>query len=182
MEYIKNNIPDYKQNFFNNLEDFLNTKIYYHGSIQRYDFFNESDIDIDIFTINESDTINKICHFLNCDINDVKQFIWKLDINKEKVKGYKILYHNAEYNYYIDISIFNEKNKNNVLLDQIKSDSLPLYAIFFLFILKFLYYKLEIVSWPIYSYIKKKIITISLGYNDCEFIILGEDAKKQLFL
>jgi hypothetical protein len=171
MDHINNNIPYYKQCFFNSLKKILNTKIYYHGSVQRYDFFNESDIDIDIFSVNELNTINIICDFLNYDINSVKKFIWKLDINGETITGYKLLYYDPKYNYYVDISIFNEKNKINILHDQIASDNLPLYAIGLLVILKFIYYKLQIMSWIIYSYFKKKIITTSLGYNDSEFIM-----------
>ena len=45
MDYLQHDIPDYKKQFFNRLSEYLDTKIYYYGSVQRYDNFNESDID-----------------------------------------------------------------------------------------------------------------------------------------
>uniref|UniRef100_A0A6C0HZ54 Polymerase nucleotidyl transferase domain-containing protein n=1 Tax=viral metagenome TaxID=1070528 RepID=A0A6C0HZ54_9ZZZZ len=181
MEYTKNKLPDCKIHFFTKLKEYLNTKIYYYGSVQRYDFFDESDIDIDIFTINEFSTINQICNFLNYDKNEVKHFIWKLDINGQVVQGYKLLYHDQPNNFYVDISIFNEKYKQNILQDQLSSNNLPFYSIFFLLILKIIYYKIHLIDWATYSYLKKKIIITGLGLtDDGEFIIIGEDRVKRI--
>ena len=180
MDYIEQNIPDYKKDFFDRLGDYLNTKIYYYGSIHRYDNFSESDIDIEVFTMNEYETLNKICRFLNFDIDDAKEFMWKLHINNDIIHGYKLLYHDCKNDFYVDISIFNEKNKNNILNDQKITDNINIFYIMLLIILKFFYYKIQIIDWATYSHIKKKIIGLAIGGDKSEFIIIGEDENKRV--
>jgi predicted nucleotidyltransferase len=65
METTKNKMNPFAEKFFKKLSDYLDTKIYFYGSIQRNDYFpNSSDIDADIFTDNESSIINKLQNFL----------------------------------------------------------------------------------------------------------------------
>ena len=181
MEHINNtNIPNYKIQFFKQLSDYLNTKIYYYGSVNRYDYFNESDIDIDIFTDNENETLNKLCYFLNFNRDDVKEFVWKLHINDDVVHGYKLLYHDVKNDFYVDISIFNKKNKKNVLIDQNLTTNISFVYIILLVILKFIYYKIPLIDWATYSYIKKNIVGLSIGGDKSEFSIIGEDKNKRV--
>lgn len=64
----KNKLPDSTTNFLNNLSEYLQTPLYFYGSIQRYDYFpGKSDIDIDIFTDNEKSTISKLSNYLQID-------------------------------------------------------------------------------------------------------------------
>ena len=73
METTKNKLPVFAEHFFKKLGDYLDTKIYYYGSIQRSDYFpDSSDIDVDIFTENENSTITKLQHFLKIDRNVIK--------------------------------------------------------------------------------------------------------------
>ena len=66
METTKNELSPYSKTFFKKLSNYLDTKIYYFGSIQRNDYFpKSSDIDIDIFTDNEKSTILKLQNYLN---------------------------------------------------------------------------------------------------------------------
>jgi predicted nucleotidyltransferase len=61
METTRNNLTPYSKHFFDSLSNYLDTKLYFFGSIQRRDYFpNSSDIDVDIFTDNEPGTILKI--------------------------------------------------------------------------------------------------------------------------
>lgn len=63
---INNRLTQNEKIFFDNLSNYIDKKIYFYGSIQRPDYIKgKSDIDIDIFTDNESSTIQKLCNFLN---------------------------------------------------------------------------------------------------------------------
>ena len=65
METIRNKISPRTQHFFNRLSQYLDTKLYYFGSVQRADYFPQaSDIDVDIFTDNPEATMIKMQHFL----------------------------------------------------------------------------------------------------------------------
>jgi preprotein translocase subunit SecE len=78
MTKTKNKIPDSTNNFLNNLSEYLQTQLYFYGSVQRYDYFpGNSDIDIDIFTDNEKSTINKLSNFLQINKTEFKKIIWK---------------------------------------------------------------------------------------------------------
>ena len=79
METIKNKIPPYATHFFKKLSNYLNTRIYFFGSVQRNDYFPESsDIDADIFTDNMSSTLIKLQSFLNVNKYQFKHFVYKL--------------------------------------------------------------------------------------------------------
>ena len=66
METTKNNLTDKQSAFFNKLTHYLATKLYYYGSIQGNDYFHRvSDIDVCIFTSNETETKYKLVCFLN---------------------------------------------------------------------------------------------------------------------
>ena len=66
METTKNKMSHFAEKFFHKLKNYLDTKLYYYGSIQRNDYFpNSSDIDVDIFTDNEQSTITKLQNFLH---------------------------------------------------------------------------------------------------------------------
>jgi predicted nucleotidyltransferase len=74
METTKNKLTPYQTSFFNRLSTYLDTKLYFFGSIQRQDYFPESsDIDVDIFTDNESATIVQMMNFLH-----VEDFLMKI--------------------------------------------------------------------------------------------------------
>ena len=58
MEITKNELSPFEKAFFQKLSEYLNEPIYFYGSIQRDDYFPQlSDIDIDIFSYNEKDTV-----------------------------------------------------------------------------------------------------------------------------
>ena len=54
METTKNELPYKLKRFFYKLENDLDTKLYFYGSIQRNDYVaGKSDIDVSIFTDND---------------------------------------------------------------------------------------------------------------------------------
>ena len=97
METIKNKINDNNIQFFEELSEFLDTKLLFFGSVQRDDYFpGESDIDVDVFTDNENQTISKLQHFLHVKRSQFKKCVWRLNHNNQVAYGHKIFYKNKE--------------------------------------------------------------------------------------
>jgi hypothetical protein len=159
MEYTKHKFTDYEKAFFNKLSNYLDTKLYFFGSIQRYDYFpGLSDIDVDVFTVNENSTIAKLSNYLKVDKHEFKKVIWKLNSTGEIVNGYKFMYKDLINNLVVEFSIYNEKHKKDIMNEHNAKSDIPFYATFFLIILKFLFYKLHII--PDEWYIKGKKIVL----------------------
>ena len=113
METTKNKLSPYETIFFNKLSNYLDTKLYFFGSIQRYDYFpGISDIDVDIFTDNVSRTISQIQNYLRIDKNSTTKFIYKVDKKNSEYKiinGHKIEYEDPENSLSVEFSIYDEK-------------------------------------------------------------------------
>ena len=173
METIKNKIPDTTKKFFDELSDYLNTKLLFFGSVQRSDYFpGESDIDVDIFTENENQTITKLQHFLHVDRKYFKKFVWRLNHNNTIAYGHKIFYKNKEKGIMVEFSIYNEKYKPAILKEHLMKTDLPFYASFLLIMLKFLYYNFKILDKNTFTYWKKKILSGGIGLPDDQFVVL----------
>jgi hypothetical protein len=173
METTKNKLPEKVERFFKNLSEYLDTKILYYGSVQRKDYFEgKSDIDVDIFTDNPNSIINKMQHFLNVSRKRFKKIVWRLNSNNQVVYGHKIYYKSPSNDFQVEFSIYDEKYKKGVLDEHLKKIVLPFYAIWMLYLLKFLYYQLHIVNHNTFTYIKRKIMTLGIGLPDDDFIVL----------
>ena len=93
METTNNKMPEYNDIFFEKLKQYLDTKIYFFGSVQRDDYFQKgSDIDVAIFTDNIKSTVTKLKNLLNFSADDFKTFVWRLNYDSSLVKGYKTIY------------------------------------------------------------------------------------------
>jgi len=171
METTKNEMPQYAKQFFLKMGYYLDIPIYYFGSIQRDDYFpNSSDIDVDLFTDNESSLISKMQNFLGVKKYKFKRFVYKLHKTHKLVYGHKVKYEDPENNFFTEISIYNEKYKDDVLLEHNSKAILPIYVTVLLIILKFFYYKLQILPEEIYSYFKKIIMNFMVEGEDVEFV------------
>jgi hypothetical protein len=158
METTYNKLNSSTQILMDKLKYYLETPIYFYGSVQRLDFFpNYSDIDIDIFTENEQSVINKLCHFFGMDKRDIKPVIYRTRRN-QTVKGFKTKYENIEKNIYIEISIYREKDKETILTEHNRETPLPYIVVLLLVILKSIYYYFGIIDKEYFLYFKKKII------------------------
>jgi predicted nucleotidyltransferase len=178
MENTKNKLSEYEINFFNHLSEYLDTRLYFFGSIQRNDYLpKSSDIDVDIFTNNESSTITKLMYFLNVENRDFKRFVWKLNVNNKLVYGKKIMYKDTDNNLSVEFSIYNEKDKDNVLYEHNYKNKLPYYAVCLLIFLKYLYYKFNILPKTWYKSLKAFILNI-LVYNKPEFFVVIDVKNK----
>jgi hypothetical protein len=160
MDDIKKKLTQNEEIFFNNLSLYIDKEVYFYGSIQRPDYVNgKSDIDVDIFTDNESSTIQKLCNFLNVKRSIFTKIVYK--INNTMINGYKMKYKDEIKKINIEISVYNEKYKNIVLYDHKNYSYLPFYTIIVLIILKFLYYTLGIIPKDLYKKFKQFLINPS---------------------
>jgi len=172
METIKNKIPENTIIFFEELSEFLNTKLLFFGSVQRGDYFpGESDIDVDIFTDNETETISKLQHFLHVKRSNFKKCVWRLNHNNQVVYGQKIFYKNKEEEIFVEFSIYNEKYKQGILKEHLRKTNLPFYASWMLIVLKLLFYNLKILDKKTFTYLKKKILSVGIGLPDDQFVV-----------
>lgn len=174
METTNNNISYYATHFFNKLSNHLDTKLYFYGSVQRKDYFpEESDIDVAIFSDNISSTINKLQDFLQIKKENFKKFVWKLYITDKIVNGIKYIHIDEENDLKCEFCIYDEKFKNDLLIEYKDKINLPFYSIIMLKILKMIYYKFKLISLEWYRYFKRRIITYLSGKHfDNNFILL----------
>ena len=78
METTKNKLTSEQMKFFKKLSNYLDTKLYYYGSIQRNDYlFGTSDIDVCIFTNNNTETKYKLVSFLGLKKKEYKKIVLK---------------------------------------------------------------------------------------------------------
>jgi hypothetical protein len=173
METTENKLTHYQSIFFNKLRNYLDTKLYFYGSIQRKDYFpGFSDIDVDIFTSNENSIISKLISFLNVKRYQFKKIIWKLNNTDYIANGYKIMYIDPNGELTVELSIYNEKYKNAILNEHLSKKYLPIHATVLLVLLKFVYYKLKIISHNYYASTKKLILSSFIGKNTDNFVKL----------
>lgn len=171
METTKNEMSLYAKQFFHKLANYLDTKIYYYGSVQRNDYFpNSSDIDIDIFTDNEASTVSKIQHFLNIKKHKIKKFVYKLHLTDKIVYGRKIRYDDEENNFFTEISIYSINEKESVLKEHKYKTNLPFYIEWLLIILKYFYYNLGILTKDTFKYYKILIMDYLVEGKGSEFV------------
>jgi predicted nucleotidyltransferase len=178
METTKNKISPYATHFFKRLSNYLDTQIYFFGSVQRNDYFPQSsDIDADIFTDNIHSTIIKIQSFLNVNKYNFKKFVYKLNKTNVIVYGYKLKYKDYNNNFFTEFSIYNNKDKDHVLLEHNSKIYIPFYVTILLIIIKFLYYNIKILPNSIYLYLKKIIMNYMVEGKDVEFSLVDVSYK-----
>ena len=173
METTNNKLTSEQIKFFKKLSNYLDTKLYYYGSIQRKDYFpGTSDIDVCIFTDNNTETKYKLISFLGLKKNEYKKIIFKLHKSNKMVYGYKIKYKNETTKINVEFSIYNEKDKEHVLTEHNSKKDLPFYILWLLIIVKFFYYNLEILPKSIYYKCKRFIMNYMVEGEDTEFVII----------
>jgi predicted nucleotidyltransferase len=173
METTKNKLSQYSTDFFHKLSNYLDTKLYYFGSVQRGDYFpKSSDIDVAIFTENTSSLLTKMQNLLKVSPNEFKKFVWRLNSNNALVSGYKILYKEPENDFIAEFSIYDTKHMDNILFEHNDKKDLPFYATFLLIVIKFLFYTLAIIPSTWYIQSKKFIFTTFIGKKEDNFVII----------
>lgn len=155
--------PSQKQ-FFDELRSYIDKPLYFYGSIQRIDYFpGKSDIDVDIFTDNEDETIFRMKNLLG--IRAAKRAVYKLDKVDTLVRGYKCKYEDPSKGCMVEFSIYNEKDKDLVLKEHSNKFQLPAFIVFLLAIVKYLYYHLGVLPDSSFSFLKNFIMNTLYGRN-----------------
>jgi predicted nucleotidyltransferase len=172
MEYTKNKIPDDIQNVINKFKKYIDTKIYYYGSIQRNDYFiNNSDIDILIFTDNTEAMIHKVSHYFHIKKNKIRKIVW--NYNNKLIQAYKVMYYSNNPNFRLEIIISDEKYKKYILdYQRMPIVNMTVYISFLLILLKCLYYNLQILPTSYYKYYKSIIFNHIRG-EESSFTYIG---------
>ena len=174
MNKIRNDFnPDLK-NFFINLQNYLDTELYFYGSVNRPDYIhNKSDIDIAIFTDNEYSIMTKLQHYLHVKHDAFDKIVWKLE--GTIVYGYKIKC-DKHTNSKCEIAIYNNDFKEIILKDMRKYNSIPFHIGILLFILKTLHYTFPILSSKTYSAYKRVVFNrIMINKKDTSFVLLKKN-------
>ena len=173
MNTIRDDLPKDFKHFFKRLENYLDTDLYFYGSINRSDYVHDkSDIDIAIFTDNEYSTMAKLQHFLKVKRNAFDKVVWKLE--GKMIYGYKI-----KCEKYIDIkceiAIYNNDFKDILLNDMKRYNVIPTAIAIPLFILKTAYYTIPIISQKTYSDYKRYLFNdIMINKKDTVFLLLKQ--------
>ena len=173
METTKNKLSPYEKDFFGKLKNYVDKPIFFYGSIQRDDYFPQlSDIDIDIFSDNINSTLNLLQNFLDLNKKDFKKSIYKMNKTNTIIPGYKNKYTDESNKLTVEISVYEEKYKNDILAEHQSKFNLPLYITIVLIFLKVLHYNLGILTTYYYSRFKKFLTNTLYDNNKAEFIVL----------
>lgn len=173
MNTIRSDFPTNLKQFFYKLQDYLDTELYFYGSVNRSDYVHgKSDIDIAIFTDNEQSVMTKMKHFMHLTNNAFDKVVWKL--YGKIFYGYKI-----KCDKYIDakceIAIYNNEYKEMLMSDMLKYIHFPYHISFILFILKTLHYTFHILNEKTYSACKRYLFnTLYIDKSDSVFFILKQ--------
>lgn len=188
METTYNTLPPYTAAFFDRLRNYLDLPLYFFGSVQRIDYFNGSDIDVDIFTPNPKSTILQLQHFLRADPADFKRMVWKIhggvDSNHPGAPtavavGHKIMYKEPANGLVVEFSIYDDKYREAVLAEHCYKMHLPLYVSILLIVLKTFYYNLGIIPDKMYTILKRLILNSLVNQEEEHFVIVDtKDTKK----
>ena len=127
MEDIKDRLGNYKYNFFNNLQNYIETELIFFGSIKRFDFFkNSSDIDIIIITDDVKSLLYKVQNFLNIKKTNIKKIYQQYSVNDNIVYGYKIKYDDKDSDMSFDLLIYDDKFRTDVMKNINDINNLPI--------------------------------------------------------
>jgi predicted nucleotidyltransferase len=159
MEDIKNKLTEENYLFLKKLQDYIGIELLFMGSIKRYDFLHKySDIDIVIISDNIEDTIVKLQNFLNLPKRKIKLLYQKIPENDNIVYGYKTNYNDFDNNLRLEIILYDEKYRK-IMVQYVKTTSnLPFFITYLLFIIKKMYYELNLLSSEFFTNIKYFII------------------------
>ena len=154
IQEIRHKLTPSQQLFFENLSKYVDKPLFFYGSIYRNDYIpGKSDIDVIIFTDNEASSTELMGSFLNAKKADIKKTIIK--INNIIIHGYKTRYNDPENNIDTEISIYNEKYKKIILDDYALGRHLPIHISVILFVIKYLFYNLNVLSKSTYKRCKQ---------------------------
>jgi len=179
MNKVRDTLPENVKKFFNRLSSYLDTELYFYGSVNRSDYIHgKSDIDIAIFTDNEESMITKLQHFLHVKRDTFSKVVWKLE--GKMLYGYKIKCDNhTDINIKCEIAIYNEEYKEQLLKEMKSYNSVPFFLSIILTILKTFHYIIPVLSDKSYMFCKNYFFDkILLNKKDNVFFVIKSDKYK----
>ena len=175
--HANNKLSEHASSFFNRLRDYLETPVYFYGSILRTDYIHgKSDIDVDIFTDNESSTISQLSAFLHIPKRKFKRIITTMpnpsesNLESKLIYGHKVGYYDEENSLKVEFAIYNEKYKREILATHLSKSVLPTHASLLLWILKILFYHLQFISLDTYRFLKHTTLSVLIGIPETDFV------------
>jgi hypothetical protein len=175
MENTKNKLTQEEIIFFQNIKIILETRLYFYGSIQRYDYLSQySDIDVDIFTNDEKGTIIKLQNYLNVKKTDLKKTLCIMFKSSIIIPGYKLKYIDKDNKINVEFSIFNERYKNQVIESQKIQIETSYFICLMILFLKILYYELNVIPFKIFRKMKNYLLGIT-NKDKQNYIIMDMD-------
>lgn len=185
METTYNTLPPYTAAFFERLKNYLGLPLYFFGSVQRTDYFNGSDVDVDIFTPNPKSTMLQLQHFLRLEsVAEFKRMVWKIRTGTQGdgdkvVVGHKIMYKEPANGLVAEFSIYDDKYRDAVLTEHRYKMQLPFYVSVLLIILKTFYYNLGIIPDKVYVTLKRLILNSMVNQEEEHFVVVDMKSTKK---
>lgn len=171
MNIIPTVLPKKMQKYFVDLKNYLDTELYFYGSVIRNDYIkNKSDVDLCIFTDNEQSILNKLKFYLHINSKNIKKIIKKYENNEIVIYGYKIPCTIDDIR--CEIFVHNEKFKNSLLNEMQAPLRAPFYVNLFLYILKIFHYTIPLLSVETYKIIKNYYINNFIKFDNTLYMVL----------
>jgi predicted nucleotidyltransferase len=176
MNQIRDSLPTSVKEFFYKLSDYLDTELYFYGSINRSDYLHgQSDIDVAIFTDNEDSVITKLQHFLHVNRKSFDKVVWKL--KGKMIYGYKIKC-DKFMDIKCEIAIYNNSFKETLLEEFKLYNHLPFLIAILLSIVKTFYYTIPLLSKKKYMSYKTYIFnTLLINKQNTVFFVIDQSKK-----
>jgi len=172
IEEIKGNLRECDYYFLKNIQQYVNTELYFYGSVTRFDYFpGKSDIDMIIITDNVDSIVKQLQNYLNVNRDAVEKTINYMDDAKSISYAYKINYSNLDEKISLEIFVYDEKYKEKLIRNMEKKDNLPFYVVAILYIIKFITYEIKILNDEQFKYIKNLFINLYMRQTTQKFMV-----------
>lgn len=171
METPKHPLTMNQSNFLSELRNKMSNHLYFFGSIIRGDYLpGLSDIDILYFADNIHKEANDMYLFMQLHSRKnptievkKKRFLYHSKETTNIVSGYKVKYTDLDRAIPIEVSIYDIKNKDSVLREQLTKADLPFLIIWLLIILKTLAYKFRLIPEDTFKWLKDRLFIVVSG-------------------
>lgn len=171
--YVKMNNILYKlpydtQVFLLNLQNSIDEPLYFFGSVTRMDYIRGCDIDAAVFSHNPNSIILQLQYALNVKRSQIKRQV--THVNNRICRGYKINYKNKDKTIKLELVIYDQMYKPELLEHYKKSTNAPIHVCLLLLLLKYLsycgllnndiYYKVKLFIYKYIYVLDSKVVVI----------------------
>lgn len=156
IDQIKGKLDKKEYDFFTKFSEQLELPLYFIGSIARIDFIKgKSDLDLEVFSENIHSTKCKVEYLLNYYYKNKEPKYIVFTINGNPISGYKYYFEGLDVRF--DFTVYKKECKELLLHQRNIDTNIPVVLIIFLFMIKYLYYYLNIITNKQYTIIKKNV-------------------------